>query len=82
MRTTTIRISTEAHALLRQIAQEENEPMQSVLNRILHKHRREQLLMKTNAAFSELQKNPDQWKEEQKERALWEQTLADDLELE
>ena len=80
MSTTTIRISTDAHALLKQIAQEENEPMQSVLNRILQKHRREQLLLKTNEAFSELQKNPAEWAEEQKERSLWDQTLSDDLE--
>ncbi len=80
MSTTTIRISTDAHALLKQIAQEENEPMQSVLNKILQKHRREQLLLKTNAAFSELQKNTDQWTEELRERTLWDQTLADDLE--
>ncbi len=82
MSTTTIRISTDAHAILKQIAQEENEPMQSVLNRILQKHRREQLLHKTNVAFSELQKNSDQWAEEQRERVQWDQTLADDLEPE
>ena len=80
MSTTTIRISTDAHAILKQIALEENEPMQSVLNRILQKHRQEQLLHKTNAAFSELQKNSDQWAEEQRERVQWDQTLADDLE--
>ena len=79
MGTTTIRVSTDTHAILKQIAKEENEPMQSVLDRILQKHRREQLLHKTNQAFSELQKNSQEWAEEQQERAFWDQTIADDL---
>jgi hypothetical protein len=70
----------ETHAILKQIAQEENEPMQAVLSRILQKHRREQLLHRTNAAFSDLQKKPEEWAEEQKERALWDLALSDDLE--
>ncbi len=82
MGTTTIRVSTDTHAILKQIAREENEPMQSVLNRILQKHRREQLLHRTNEAFSELQKNSQEWAEEQQERALWDQALVDDLEPE
>ncbi len=79
---TTIRVSTDTHAILKQIGKEENEPMQSVLDRILQKHRREQLLHRTNEAFYELQKTSQEWAEEQRERALWDQTLADDLESE
>ncbi|MFO7718769.1 MAG: hypothetical protein R6Y91_09455 [Desulfohalobium sp.] len=80
MGTTTIRIASDTHATLKKIAQEENASMQAVLNKILRKYHREQILHQTNEAFSALQNNPDAWTEEEQERALWEQTLADNQE--
>ncbi|HDQ41726.1 MAG TPA: toxin-antitoxin system protein [Desulfonatronum sp.] len=79
MRTTTIRISSSAHAMLKQIAKDEAEPMQSVLDRLLRKYRAEQLLHKTNAAFAQLRNNSEEWEQELEERAAWDQALADDL---
>ncbi len=79
MQTTSIRISTNAHATLKQIARDESESMQSVLDRLLRKYRAEQLLHRTNTAFSNLRDNPDEWEHELEERAVWDQALADDL---
>lgn len=79
MQTTTIRISSGAHATLKQIAREESQPMQSVLDRLLRKYRAEQLLHRTNAAFANLRGNSEQWEHELEERAAWDQALADDL---
>lgn len=80
MKTTTIRISTETHDILKQIAKEEDESMQAVLDRLLQKYRRENLLYRTNEAFAALRSNPEEWGDEQEERAFWDQTLADDVE--
>ncbi|SDB45102.1 hypothetical protein SAMN05660653_02185 [Desulfonatronum thiosulfatophilum] len=79
MQTTTIRISTNSHVLLKQIAKDEAEPMQAVLERLLRKYRAEQLLQRTNEAFAELRGNPEGWADEQQEREIWGKTLADDL---
>jgi hypothetical protein len=80
MQSTTIRISSSAHATLKQISRDEAEPMQSVLDRLLRKYRAEQLLHRTNAAFAQLWNNSEEWGQELEEREAWDQTLADDLE--
>lgn len=38
------------------------------------------LLVETNRAYAALRADPEAWKEERRERALWEGTLADGLE--
>jgi hypothetical protein len=40
---------------------------------------RERFLDAANAAFAELRTDPERWREELRERSLWEGTLADDL---
>ena len=42
--------------------------------------RRRELLGETNRAYAMLKADPEAWKEERKERALWEGTLADGFE--
>ena len=44
------------------------------------KKRREELLKKANESFARLRRDRNAWKEELKERALWESTLFDGLE--
>ena len=41
--------------------------------------RRERFLRAANVDYSTLKKNPKAWKEELRERGLWEQMLADGL---
>lgn len=74
-----VRISPHAHALLRQLAKEENEPMSAVLDKVLEHYRREKFLRGANADFAALKRDPKAWNEELAERALWEQTLVDGL---
>ncbi len=40
----------------------------------------EELLQKTNEAYAALREDEETWKEELRERALWESTLMDGLE--
>ena len=78
-RTPNVRISPRAHDLLRQMAEEEQQSMQSVLDSALERFRREKFLRAANADFEALRNDPSAWKEALRERELWEQTLADGL---
>ena len=77
--TPNVRISAHAHEVLRQLAEEEQESMQSVLDRAIERYRREKFLRDANADFEALKRDPKAWKEELRERALWEQTLGDGI---
>jgi len=61
------------------MAEEEQQSMQSVLDRAIERYRREKFLRAANADFEALRNDPRAWKEELRERDLWEQTLADGL---
>ncbi len=78
-RTPIVRISPRAHELLHQMAEEEQQSMQSVIDRALEGYRREKFLRAANADFAALRCDPGAWNEELRERDLWEQTLADGL---
>ena len=78
-RTPNVRISPRAHALLRQMAVEERQSMQSVLDKALEHYRREKFLHGANADYAVLRNNHRAWKDELRERERWEQTLSDGL---
>ena len=78
-RTPNVRISPRAHELLRQLADEEQRSMQSVLDRALERYRRERFLRAANADFAALKRDAKAWKQELRDRALWEQTLGDGI---
>ena len=78
-RTPNVRISPHAHELLRQLAEDEQRSMQSILDRALEEYRRERFLRAANADFAALKGDGDAWKQELGERELWEQTLADGI---
>jgi hypothetical protein len=67
------------YELLRQLAQEEEQPMLEVLERAIEQYRRDRFLHAANGDFEALQRDPKAWKDELRERALWEQALADGL---
>jgi len=54
--------------------------MQSVLDRALEEHQKNRFFDSLGAAFSALKADPQSWAEEQQERAIWANTLSDDLE--
>ncbi|MGH9469661.1 MAG: toxin-antitoxin system protein [Terriglobia bacterium] len=81
-RTPNVRISPHAHALLRQLAEEEQDSMQAILDKAIERYRRDKFVRGANAEFAALKSDAKAWREELKERDLWEQTLADGLERE
>ena len=78
-RTPNVRMSVHTHALLRQLAKEEDASMQAVLDKAIEGYRRDKFLRDANADFAALKRHPKAWKAELKERELWEQTLTDGL---
>jgi hypothetical protein len=51
-----VRISPHAHKLLRQLAKEEEESMQAVLDKAIEHYRREKFLRDANADFAALKR--------------------------
>lgn len=79
MRSTTVRINPKTYIMLRHLAEQSGEPMQSILGKAIELYRRESFLQKANLAFADLRKDPQAWEEELKERQDWDLTLSDDL---
>jgi hypothetical protein len=79
MPSTSIRIDEQALAILRELARSQRQPVQTVLKQAIDSYRREKFIEEANTAFATLRSNPDAWKEEQQERALWDQTIGDGL---
>ena len=74
-----VRISPRAHELLRQLAEEEKQSMQSVLDRAIERYRRETFLRAANADFAALKRNTKAFTQETDDRKVWERTLADGI---
>ena len=79
MASTTVRITEETRAALRELADQAGEPMQEVLSRAVEAYRRQRILDATNAAYAALRADERQWREELKERGTWDAALADGL---
>ena len=78
-RTPNVRLSPRAHQMLQRLAKEADESMQAILDKAIESYRREEFLRAANRDYAELRRNPKGWKQELRERELWEQTLADGL---
>lgn len=74
MASTNVRISVEAHKVLRDLARSEGASMQEVLDRALEAYRRERFLREANEEFAALRA------EIPAERAVLEGALLDGLE--
>ena len=79
MGSTTVRISEETRAKLRELAASTGEPMQRVLDRAVDAYRRSRFFADLDSAYASLRADPVAWAEELEERAELEGALADDL---
>ncbi|MCI0489570.1 MAG: toxin-antitoxin system protein [Blastocatellia bacterium] len=80
MASLTVKIGEESHEILREIAEQTGDSMQTILANAIEEYRRKQFFNEFNAAYAALQKDPEAWEEELQERKLWESTLSDGLE--
>lgn len=76
---TTIRIGTEAHRLLRELALDRGETMSEALEQLLEEERRRRLPQRANEVYASWRAQPDVWAEVEAERAIWDVTLSDGL---
>lgn len=80
MNSTTIRISTQTHNSLRELAQATNLPMQKIIEEAIDQYRRQHLLAAANAAYAQLRADEPEWQVYLKEQAEWDDALNDGLE--
>jgi len=74
-----IRITPHSKAVLRTLAKQEGKTMQAVLDEAVEHYQRDKFLDEANQAYTALRNDPKAWKEEQAERALWDNTQVDGL---
>ena len=79
MKSTNVRINVESKKILRALASEEGVSMQAVLEHALTRYWQSRILEETNLAYDRLKNDTGAWKEELKERRLWENALGDGL---
>ncbi len=77
MPTVTVPISERAHETLRSLAERDGQPVETVLDRAIEEYRRKTFLDQANEAFRALRDDPEAWRSEQEERALWDVALLD-----
>jgi hypothetical protein len=59
--------------------EEEQRSMQSILDDAIERHRREKFPRAANADFGALKRDGKAWKQELRDRELWERTVADGI---
>ena len=82
MQSVNVRVSSNSYQILKQLAKEEGQTMQSLIDSALEDLRRRKMLEATNLAFAALKADETEWNEEVAERRLWENTLSDGVEKE
>ena len=80
MPSATVRISSTTQRMLRELAANTGESMQSLLDKAIEAYRRERFLDQANEAFAALRRDPKKWKAELEERNAWDATLAENVE--
>jgi len=76
----TIRVSRQLQSGLRKLAELEGESMQRILEKALERYRRERKMELFNEGYARLRRDPKQWREELREREIWDAALMDGLE--
>src|SRR5437762_11572268 len=80
MAATTVRMSEETREKLRDLAHQEHESMQTILDKAVEAYRLQLFWDQVTDAYAALRADPEAWAEELAERKLWEATLMDGLE--
>lgn len=74
-----VRISDSSHQALKELADCEKAPLQTVLERAIENYRRQRLLEAANRQYAALRADASAWAKEQAERDDWDGVLADGL---
>lgn len=82
MLSTTVRIGNDVKNALKELATQDGESMQGVLEKAIEYYRRQRFLEEVNTAYATLQKDPASQKSLEKELGEWDNTLLDGLDAE
>ena len=74
-----VRVNERTWSILKEIADNVGETMQSVLEKAIESYRRQWILQQTNEAYAALRNDESAWQEELAERRLWDSSLSDGL---
>lgn len=77
MATTTIRVSPEAHRILKLLSDRRGVTLVEALDEIVSAWERDHFFQEFNAAYATLRNADTAWREELDERAAWDVTLMD-----
>ena len=77
--TVMVRVSRSAHAVLRSLAEETDESLTELLDKVIESYRRAHFFAGLNDDFAALRQDKTAWEEERKEREAWDATLSDGL---
>ena len=72
-----VEISAKSLEVVRHISERKGLDVSDVLDQAVEVYRRELFLEETSRSFQTLKEDPDAWREEAEERALWEDSLSD-----
>ena len=73
----TVRIEESAHRALRDVAEAHGLTLQAALTKAIEAYRRQVFLEGLADDFAELRSDRDAWADEEAEREVWDDTLAD-----
>ena len=79
MASQTVRITSEDHAALAEMARSSGKSMTKLLSKAVRLLREDTLIRQTNEAYARLKGDLPAWCEMLAEREMWESTLADGL---
>jgi len=74
-----IRVSEESFVKLNTMARKLGISKQEIIDEALEKLEHVNLMKQANEAYARLRQNPEEWREEELERDLWESALGDGL---
>jgi len=80
--TVPVRVEESIRNRIKIIAKEEGKTISEIITEAVERYEREKILESFNAAYAKLRKNPEKWKDIQREREELESFLLDGLEEE
>ncbi len=78
MVSTTVQITDDVQGKLRELAEQEHESIATIIALAVERYRRERMFERADEIYAAM--TPEEWAEENAERALWDCTLMDGLE--
>lgn len=78
--TTTIRVSREIYNMVKDLAKQQDENIQDVIQHAVTEYKKKRFFDNLNDAYAKLKSDPKAWNEELEEREEWDGVLADGLE--